>query len=408
MVSRGSVRLPFCRPQPELPAQVAADLKASFVRPLPGGGSSAYTWYVQTRDGRRVVKALWEMPGQVESHTLENFLTKPVQIGMLAKLRPEVARLYPPILRVWAGDGWAALAMPHRAGRPLAEFRHAPEAFRSHMRSVYGFLINDGYQDPVCTGSPDHFAQTHVARLENREGLLRAHLDQRLFDSSELPVNGSPCRSVTAALDALQARAVDRARLTPAHLYPPLHGDLNLGNVLVGREVVLLDPRGTTLPWDPVYDFAKSLFSLTCFEDAMRTGFRIETRSSARGAGYAVHVEHDRAAADVARTFVGDLIELCGARGLCRDDAGWLARLAVVHAVHYIAESACRLSDPKYRRLPAAAGPQASVHLAFGLYLAGRWLLHDLANRPPSGSWRLEDHLTRFFDAFSLTPQTRG
>jgi len=65
--------------------------------------------------------------------------------------------------------------------------------------------------------------------------------------------------------------------------------------------------------------------------------------------------------------------------------------LLYAHAVHCLAEAACRLSDRKPRSYPGARGWDACVLLATGLYLIGLRLLNDLARA--GGAVTVTDHL---------------
>jgi hypothetical protein len=143
---------------------------------------------------------------------------------------------------------------------------------------------------------------------------------------------------------------------------------------------VVLDPRGTLRFWDPVYDFAKALFSLTAFEPGLASGFAVSRRA---GTGdrpsYRVALRGDhRGHLAAAVRFLPFLDRLPFAAELDRVDPGWRRRLFYTHAVHCLAEAACRLSDRKPRVYPDATGWDACLLLARGLYLIGLVLLNDL------------------------------
>ena len=178
-----------------------------------------------------------------------------------------------------------------------------------------------------------------------------------------------------------------------------MHGDLNLGNLLTrpgragsGPAFTVLDPRGITSHWDPVYDAAKALFSLTLFDTAMAGGFAIDHEGSQE---YAVRLRRPSPAlAGAATEFPAVLASTGFFRALDRSDPAWRRRLLYAHAFHVLAESACRLSDQTHRQLPGdAAGWAARRELATGLYLCGLLLLDSLLSGPPDPESHLHAHL---------------
>jgi hypothetical protein len=136
----------------------------------------------------------------------------------------------------------------------------------------------------------------------------------------------------------------------------------------------VLDPRGVLTPWDPVYDFAKSLFGLTIFERAITSGLRVD-----RSGGYTVSFIDNRDSYRVAaERFVAVLAELPYLRHLDQVDPDWRIRLRFAHACHCLAESACRLSDRKHRVFGETSGWDACVLLSTGLLLHGIRQLDEL------------------------------
>jgi hypothetical protein len=187
--------------------------------------------------------------------------------------------------------------------------------------------------------------------------------------------------------------------LQPAALWYPVHGDLNLGNLLIrpgrpGQEpgFTVIDPRGVTSHFDPVYDAAKALFSLTLFDAAMAAGFAIHRE---HGRDYTVRLREPAPALASAAAELPGLVASTGFfRALDRTDPLWRRRLLYAHAFHVLAESACRLSDQTHRALPGGATGRAARHeLATGLYLSGLLLLDSLLSGPPDPEKHLQAHL---------------
>ncbi len=283
--------------------------------------------------------------------------------------------------------------MPYHAGAPATAELDRPDpdlaAFFGRLRPAFQVLTEQGYAVDRRPAPADHFHTAHLDRLRRRLPLLRRHLDPGLF-GGQVIVNGRRCHGLPRLLNRLASDDRLPAALRPGRLSFPVHGDLNLGNLLVaGGDFVVLDPRGTLLPWDPVYDLAKSLFSLSVFEQALARGFTVR-RSAAAGdtPSFEVALRDGRAGyLAAALAFVPFLERLPFAAELDRDDPAWRRRLLVTHAVHCLAEAACRLSDRKPRAYGQVRGWDACRLLATGLYLVGLVLLDDLApaavHRPP-------------------------
>jgi hypothetical protein len=353
----------------------------------PSGGSSATVWQVSTEQGLSlVVKALAERDDLVDGHDLGTFGRKPRQIAAVHEVLPGLSPYYASVIGHWRGPGWAAYAMPHYAGRPLTlpldGEQPDVEAFLRDVSAVLRVITENGYAQRSWPAAPDHFATTHLARVRRRLPMLRGHLPAELLADQPITVNGRRCRSLPRLLAEVGADDALVAMLRPGQLAFPVHGDLHLGNVLLRRgspdpEFTVLDPRGVLTPWDPVYDLAKSLFSLTIFERAITSGLRV-ARPAGPG-GYTVSfTDHRGSYLTAAGRFLAVLAELPYLRHLDQVDPNWRTRLRFAHACHCLAESACRLSDRKYRVFGQTRGWDACVLLSTGLLLHGIRQLDEL------------------------------
>lgn len=378
-------------PAAGLPAPVVADLRITDAVPDPGGGSSAAVWRVRTQSGRRlVVKALTEREGLVDGHDLGTFLRKPRQIATVHRELPGLSAYYTSVIGRWRGPGWAAFAMPHHEGRPVTQPLDGPrpdvDGFVRDVTAVLGVLTERGYAQRSFPAAPGHFEATHLARVRRRLPMLHRHLPPRLLADQPIVINGRRCRPLPGLLATLGADDALLARLRPRCLAFPVHGDLHLGNLLLRRggpdpEFTVLDPRGVLGPWDPVYDFAKSLFSLTIFERAITGGLRV-VRLNQPGE-YAVSFLDSRDGYfTAAGRFVAALAELPYFGHLDRVDPNWRTRLRFAHACHCLAEAACRLSDRKHREFGQVRGWDACLLLSTGLLLHGIRQLDELLDEP--------------------------
>jgi hypothetical protein len=388
------------RPSADIPAPVVADLGIMNAVMDPNGGSSATVWRVRTERGLRlVVKALTERDDLVDGHDLGTFMRKPRQIAAVHRELPGLSPYYTSVIGRWRGPGWAAYAMPHHDGRPVTRPLDGPrpdvDGFIRDVSAVVRVLTEGGYARRSWPAPPDHFVTTHLARVRRRLPMLHRHLPAELLADHPIVVNGRRCRPLPRLLADLGTDDALLATLRPGRLAFPVHGDLHLGNLLLRRggpdpEFTVLDPRGVLTPWDPVYDFAKSLFSLTIFERAITGGLRVGRliQSGRRSDGYTVSfIDNRDSYRTAAGRFVPALAELPYFRHLDRVDPNWRTRLRFAHACHCLAESACRLSDRKHRAFGEVRGWDACVLLSTGLLLYGIRQLDELLDelRPSPG-----------------------
>jgi hypothetical protein len=387
----------------EVPRRVRGDLGLRAARRLRGGGTSARVLLCEDGDGGRVVvKVLRAGAGSVDGHDLGSFLRKPQQIARVHRDLPGLSPYYVPLTGSWRGPGWGAYAMPWIDGIPptalLAAGNTSSGEFTRTVRSIFEVLGAYGYAASQIPAPAGHGQAAYPGRVRRRLPLLARHLDIALTGTRRLTVNGRTIAPITELLTRAEQPDV-LAVLEPAALWYPVHGDLNLGNLLIRRghpgqvpAFTVLDPRGITSHWDPVYDAAKALFSLTLFDAAMADGLAIHREG---GQEYAVRLRQPvPALAGAATEFPGVLASTGFFRALDHSDPAWRRRLLYAHAFHVLAESACRLSDQTHRQLPgSASGQEARRELATGLYLCGLLLLDSLLSGPPDPETQLHADL---------------
>ncbi|MEU6238321.1 hypothetical protein [Kitasatospora sp. NPDC047058] len=352
------------------------------------GGSPARVYRAAGDAGEDLaVKVLVPDRGAVDGHDLVSFRRKARQIGLLRTVAPRLAAHYLPVVHVLDGDGWSATTTPFYESVDLAApLRASPQGTREffgRFTALVGALVLNGYAVQSHPAPPDYVAQTVVGRFLRRLPVLRGALPAGLTAAERLTVNGVRCEAPHLVLARLAARL---APVAPPGLMAPAHGDANTRNVLLSarpgataEDFRIIDPRGSTEPWDPVYDLAKTLFSLTVWDQALRLGFSVE--GSARH-GYRVGFRQPvypgyRAAV---HGFLPHLESHRGLADLFRHDPHWRQRLLLTHDLHVLAEAPCRLSDRKPK--PDVQGrDSAPAELALGHYLLGTLLLNDLAGQ---------------------------
>lgn len=372
-------------------AQAAARLGLDPVGRMDSGGSDSVCALVRDGDGTRfVLKYLRSAAGRVDGHGLNTFRAKERQQRHLARVAPAVAARYLPVLHAEHGPGWSAFLLPYSPYPSLADTgRSAGTAdFVRLLDAVVGPLVDEGYAPGGHPPAPDLWRSVYLERLPRRRWILRRHLPADLWQDTVV-VNGRRIPTMEPLYRAAGAPRV-AALFTGGRLSLPVHGDLNLRNVLADPRPSaapafhLIDPRGTVRPWDVVYDLAKMLFTLTLFDDCMRTGYTVHSPAPGE------YVLAPAAPSGLRHAVPGflDLLprvwERLAAAGL--GDGPWPARLLLAHASHVLAESACRLSDH-------AAPPATRVNRALGLHLSGLLLMDDLLRRLGDGPPDAAAHL---------------
>ncbi|MFG2533002.1 hypothetical protein [Streptomyces sp. NPDC048516] len=366
------------------------------------GGSPARVHRARTADGTELVlKVLTAASGAVDGHDLASFRGKREQTELIRHTAPQLGARYLPVLDTIEGSGWAACTTPYYPSRDLAAcLRDGPEGtrlfFARHDAVVQGLFVH-GYATRTAPAPAGHLTDVNLGRFLRRLPVLRRHLPE-VAAADELVINGRRCPSPARLLHRLSDGHAARLRqLAPPRLMFPAHGDANVRNILVGRadgtgaddapedgrhtDYRIIDPRGSVDHWDPVYDLAKTLFSLTVWDPALRLGFALDG-TTVNGtphyrAGFRRPVYPGYRAA--AHHFL-PYLETSEIPGLLRGDPGWRQRLLLTHALHVLAEAPCRLSDLKPK--PDAEGRCAPPEeLALGHYLMGTLLLDDLVRQ---------------------------
>ncbi|WP_041789897.1 phosphotransferase [Microlunatus phosphovorus] len=342
-------------------------LGIDIVGPLPPGLSRTLLYETMGPDGRGVVKVLGADPAAVDGHDLHSFRLKPRQVAFLRRMLPAVAELHVPVLHELDGDGWSAHIMPWAEGEHLLQ---NPSRSRQRLLEVVETLCVRGWQERRPS-EPGNLARTLVGRIWRRWSFLEGVVPAAALAGRGMRVNSVACRPLR---EVLAEAAALLPPLEPAHLAPPVHGDLNTRNVVMGAAGVrLIDPRGSLEDLDPCYDVGKLLLSVSMW-DAFADG---------SGSG---RVVVDGEAADVqVPTLPGRARLLADLPSLLADSHGlpealgprWPARLALVHACHTVAEAACRVSDARAKCLP----PATIAHHACAFLLVGLVLLEDAVAR---------------------------
>ncbi|MDX6536901.1 MAG: hypothetical protein QOD37_1242 [Gaiellales bacterium] len=374
-------------------AHVARELRLEVLGENLDGGSAARVYKARREDdGVAVaVKVCVEQPGVVDGHDLASFTAKLTQIEAIRARAPALAARYAPVVDVRAGDGWESHTTLWYESTDAAACLRDGEGdvtrFERQCDAIFGDVFARGYDATAPVAAPPgYLARTNIGRFLRRFPMLERELPAALVGPERLVVNGVACRAPHVVLHELAGGAGPQLRhLGPTQLGLCAHGDANTRNLLVARargedvDFQIIDPRGSTDSWDPVYDLAKIVFSLSVWEPALRLGFALahdEDEGWRVGFGRPTYPGY-RAAIDAFLPYA----ERADALAALRDrDPHWRTRLLLTHDMHVLAEAACRLSDPK-PKWDCHGRPSTPAALAMGHYLLGTLLVNDLVEQ---------------------------
>jgi Phosphotransferase enzyme family len=384
------------------PSLLLRELRAESIRPLEPGTSPARVWRVATPSGVLAVKVLRRGAGIIDGHDIRSFLKKPAQLRRIHRELPGLSSFYVEVVGVWDHTTWAAYAMPFVEGAAAVSPASPPEQARDRLNHVFGVLTEHGYARTRRDRSDDH-VRDHVAKIRRRMWVLARRLPRDLLDGPRLVVNGRSCRPLGPLLQAVETDPSLLRKLLPRLVSYPVHGDLQLGDVLASpgqpESFTVIDPRGTQSYRDPIDDFAKALFSMTVFDRALASGIRIwrTPRRPRRPASYVVRaVDPYTRYAALSTAFVEMLGSLPFGEELNRVDPHWQLRLAFFHAFHTLEEASWRLSPRAPRAIGAAA--RDPLTLATGFCALGLRLLEQAIAGAAGSTTQLPDVATGLDD----------
>jgi hypothetical protein len=331
----------------------------------------------------------------VDGHDLSTFRRK---LERQKHLAAELNDLYEPVLLEGHGLGFSWFVTRWIDGCGIradldSELRVKESTLSRRLAGVLEALTARGYQRERASGGTAYLRTEYVQRVLRRLSYLCAALPALLDleDHAFLAVNGTIHRQPTRLLQQMSDQ--QRRRATSRWLYYPVHGDLNVGNLLFVRDTTssvddethkadglrLIDPRGDDRNRDLFYDLGKMLFSLALF-DGLRANpspIRTEVRRDQEVLQVVVTAEAswvEEARSDVAALQRG-IADASRYRALICEDDEWEDKLLFALGCHAVAESACRVSQGRLEKSSETAAVNSALAcLAFGTYLLNQWL----------------------------------
>jgi len=341
----------------------------------------------------------------------------------------QIKTLYPEIIQESNGEDWSWITMLWWDGDSIIEGVYTGKVtldlFCRRLQRVLDFLFIHGYAHTITVSYPEYSTNAYISRVKRRlQYLLRTELKPIVL-ADELVVNGVKCFNPIVLLDRIEASENLRRAINPPKLYFPLHGDLNLRNLLIknqfdeaedndlGHYIHLLDPRGEITQWDISYDIGKMFFSVSLFEALQDSSFTIDYSCESKFPKVTV-----QASSNWLTHFEAVLTAFCTALNrastfrtmLEREEPLWQHRLLFVHACHTLAEAACRVSahtrDPGVEEIGIfrTGLNHAAILYALGALMLDQWY-QGMISHSLQGP---EDLLKSFPNWFGKAPHTHG
>lgn len=367
---------------------VCKRLQLDIIQEILDGGSSARVWLAANAAGEQcAVKTVLALEGVVDGHDLDSFRQKVTQIETIRAKAPSLGGHYLPVLHTIEGPNWACQTTPFYPSQDqAAPLRQADgeTAFFAQYDAFAQVMFLRGYGVLSVAAPLDYVERVVVGRFLRRLPMLARALPEHLAVET-LVVNGRPCIAPGILLPRLlQQDAPHLKAMAPSRLGFCAHGDANTRNILIGEgtDFRVIDPRGSTDAWDPIYDLAKTLFCLTVWDPALRLGFAIQRSGTAALPHYEVGFRQPLYPGyrTAIQRFLPFIAEQPWWTPLLADDPGWRARLLLTHDMHVLAEAPCRLSDRK-PKWGCDGAPSSPEQLALGFYLMGTLLINELAEQ---------------------------
>jgi hypothetical protein len=322
------------------------------VTAIGNGGSGALVFRHDYLDIAKFVKYLPHRPDAVDGHEAHALLAKAEQVRLIHEVAGGLRHAVP-VIHVTEIAGGYVMTAPVIEGRSPVERLLDGDvlAFAAILRRLLEAVGEHGYacRSSAASGAAD----LYIGRTRRRLDYLAKHL------------TGPPGVQLAEILDSV-GRVGHQRGLLPTKVYFPVHGDLNLLNVIEtdGGELIMVDQRGVLGDWDPMYDIGKMLITIW-----IQAGLEYGLYSIGQG-GHDLSCQRATAALlshgsqalrwAISGWHFGEQIERNPQRR-------WL-RVLFAAAVHAICEAACRISVSRSALCtnPAREAAKACAYLSLG------------------------------------------
>lgn len=326
---------------PPVPGHILRWLDGHGYRPMAevhGGGSDAALVLAKTSSGgASIVKWARTSWGQVDGHGSDALVRKARQHIWLRRNADWFANTYPRLLLVRDAAGAFTVTDYIEAANLEDQIISGATGKDRNSESPVNFCINR-YITIIESGLAAGVGHFHSQNWPEIDSLTR--VKRRLMFISKVSEEistsiASQWRSLDRTISSLPgsplSRLADLVSLNEPVRGFPLHGDLNLSNVLLSNSDTprnyLIDPAGIHRWRDPLYDVAKALFHL-----ALIIPIKISLSTEAL-----------RDTGEVFQRLAVELLQVASTRNELAARSA-VRRLIGYYASHILAEAACRVS----------------------------------------------------------------
>jgi len=231
------------------------------------GSSAAYLFVVDSEDGKKVRKIA--IRDGVEGNGVAKVKNEIHYYQYISQKYKKLAKLYPKLIDSQTDGNFSTETLEYLNGHNFYEELQIGTFSESiYEKSVEQFI------DKLVKSTHDTFRQS-----TNDENALDVYYLERALDRLQpiknlikvkdtIVINGKELLAPHSILTDLLENKKLRPFITPQVKGFCFHGDMTLLNTVFikdTKEIRLIDPRGYTGEWDPLYDFAKFKLSLDGF-----------------------------------------------------------------------------------------------------------------------------------------------
>ncbi|MFA6079608.1 MAG: hypothetical protein WC779_07695, partial [Candidatus Omnitrophota bacterium] len=396
----------------DLKSQKIIRLPGTVVREFNTGGSAAEVYLIKKPDGSMSIVKCATIEG-VDSNGMEKLKGEYEQFEYIRSRVPAAVR------DRWAGTlafkdyrssgfNMTYMEMPlYDKAESLADFLLRPDRnmdrFSRILNSVLGMLFDNVYYEDITRAPEDSIERLYLGRVERRVKVLndKDGFLKELTDAEFLTINGVRYHNVLPMIRTIRRNRELYESLKPAILSLSPHGDLLINNVLLLNpddkdedDYVICDVRGEgTKTWDPLYDLAKTKHSLNGHNFIRRNLFTLGIDRSEMSFDLNFDQSHPawRKYSLANNEFLDMLDDHPGFQRMKDLSPHWREQLLFDEAMHFVADSACRLVDYTERDQAIAAYLVGVVLL--NNFLQQQGAVDDVSLCGKAGEWQVSSYL---------------
>lgn len=314
------------------------------IKPLQGS-SAAYLFVVTDSKGVNKVRKVAIRDG-VEGNGIAKLNNEISYYRHISRQRPELARLYAKLLDARRGRESSSETLEYLNGdnfyASLRKTQNAGDAHRQALSDLITSLCSPAICETSAIRQPDQYLDTYyleraLSRLKPIENIIpkRGHIQ----------INGRKLLAPHVILSRMLSDPDIRKPFLPRAKAFCFHGDLTLLNtvyVKATNTIRLIDPRGYTGTWDPLYDFGKMKLTLGGFGELIMSE---EQMVSGSRAGFSI--DFDRSPPAV-RDMDGEFFDILENNQAFQSKIAavepyWRQRIRLATASHFLADIPFRM-----------------------------------------------------------------